>query len=40
MIIQMKISNNYYTYKSEYPENFDRLQKLYPIVIDEINKFL
>lgn len=39
-IKDMKEPNNYYTYKSEYPENFGRLQKLYPIVIDEIEKHL
>ncbi|MBO6213744.1 hypothetical protein [Algoriella sp.] len=39
-VLEMKEPNNYYTYRSEYPENFDRLQKLYPIVIDEIKMFL
>lgn len=39
-IKDMKEPNNYYTYQSEYPENFERLQKLYPIVIDEIKMFL
>lgn len=39
-IKDMEEPNNYYTYRLEYPENLERLQLLYPIVIDEIKMFL
>ncbi|MGL5233957.1 MAG: hypothetical protein ACRC8Z_04270 [Empedobacter falsenii] len=35
-ILEMEEPNNYYTYRLEYPDNLERLQKLFPIVIKEI----